>query len=86
MGVGSPLLIRATLGKKDYATIFSFVIALGTFVNAFAPLVYSGIYDRTGSYFGGLYICAGALIVSLVLANILISITGRLWKSGRAAE
>ncbi len=80
MGVGSPLLIRATLGTKDYAKIFSYVIALGTFVNAFAPLVYSGIYDKTGSYFGGLYICAGALIVSLVIANILISKTAKLWK------
>ena len=80
MGIGSPLLIRATLGTKDYATIFSYVIALGTFVNAFAPLVYSGIYDKTGSYFGGLYICAGALVVSLIVANILISKTRKLWK------
>ena len=79
MGIGSPLLIRATLGTKDYATIFSYVISLGTLVNAFAPLVYSGIYDKTGSYYGGLYICAGALILSLLLANILISRTKRLW-------
>lgn len=80
MGIGSPLLIRATLGTKDYATIFSYVIALGTFVNAFAPLVYSGILDKTGSYFGGLYICAGALVLSLIVANILISKTKKLWK------
>lgn len=80
MGIGSPLLIRATLGTRDYATIFSYVIALGTFVNAFAPLAYSGIYDKTGSYFGGLYICGAALIVSLILANILISKTSKLWK------
>lgn len=79
MGIGSPLLIRATLGHKDYGAIFSYVIALGTFVNAFAPLVYSGIYDRTGSYFGGLYICGGALIVSLIVANVLISKTKKLW-------
>ena len=80
MAIGSPLLIRSTLGTKDYATIFSYVIALGTFVNAFAPLAYSGIYDKTGSYLGGLYVCAGALVVSLILANILISKTQKLWK------
>lgn len=79
MAIGTPLLIRKTLGTKDYAKIFSYAIAAGTCVNIFAPLVYSGIYDSTGSYYPGLFICGGVLIVALILVNVVVSKTKHFW-------
>lgn len=65
-----PLLVRHFFGTVDYSRIYSLVtVSLGVFA-AIAPVLYSGIFDRTGSFNGAWVACLTAFVLIAVLALV----------------
>ena len=67
-----PLLTRKVFGIKDFNRIYSIVAITIPLTGAVMSLVYSGIYDSTGSYIGGLILALGVDFLALFLCWYLL--------------
>lgn len=65
-----PIIIKTVFGDKDYATIYSIVMAASTLCIALGTTIFGFVYDLTGSYYlvflAVLFVQAFAILLSLI--------------------
>jgi len=61
-----PLLVQELCGRKDYGTIYAYVVAGLSFISAVSCILIGWLYDVTGGYAVGLTIAAAAYVLILL--------------------
>jgi len=61
-----PLLVQELCGKKDYGTIYAYVVAGQSFIGAVSCVLIGWLYDVTSGYVVGLIIAAAACVLLLL--------------------
>lgn len=79
MSIIPPLIIRETIGMKEYTRCYAYTVTLGVIVSAISHPVYGRILDLTGSYFPGIYVAIGGLVITTILSWIAIERCKQKW-------
>lgn len=80
--LGPPLVLQARFGRRDYATIFSYVSTACALAGALGTSVYGFVYDVTGSYDSDLIFLAVMLAVGLAALSLALRKSKDLTKEG----
>ena len=79
MSIAPPFIIKKMLGEKHFAQIYGYVASIGTLTSMFSSNIYASIYTASGSYIGGMIAASIALAVGIVVVNIGLVCTRKLW-------
>ena len=81
LSLAPSLVVRKLMGPKDFPRIFSYVASCLTLTSAVAAPIYSSIFDRTGSYRGGLLAAICCMIVCVLICTYAVRKASKLWES-----
>ena len=74
-----PMIVRGSMGNKEYGKIYGWAATIGVLVSAVAAPIYAAILDATGTYNTIIAVAAGGMILALVLNLIAYGRARKLW-------
>ena len=74
-----PMLIRGSMGNKEYGKIYGWAATVGVLVSSVAAPIYAAILDATGTYNTIIAVAAGGMVLALVLNLIAYNRARKLW-------
>ena len=73
------MLIRGSMGNKEYGKIYGWAATVGVLVSSVAAPIYAAILDTTGTYNTIIAVAAGGMVLALVLNLIAYNRARKLW-------
>lgn len=74
-----PMLIRGSMGNKDYGKLYGYAATVGVLVSAVAAPIYARILDVTGTYNTIIAVAAGGMVLALVLNLVAYNKARKMW-------
>ncbi len=73
------MLIRGSMGNKDYGKLYGYAATVGVLVSAIAAPVYAAILEATGTYNTIIAVAAGGMVLALLLNLVAYNKARKLW-------
>lgn len=74
-----PMLIRGSMGNKDYGKLYGYAATVGVLVSSIAAPVYAAILEATGTYNTIIAVAAGGMVLALILNLFAYNQARKLW-------
>jgi len=71
--VASSLIVQDIFGKKDYANIFGYISICSSLGGAVGPTLMASAFDAMGTYKPSWLVCAGIMVVNIILLGIVFT-------------